>query len=137
MITSKTQFQNGEVKLLGLGSVSETDLECAEKEIFYNVFKGVNYNDVNALASTDDVKIIFANILVPFVFVQFSKNRNAFLKMQGEVTKGATAYGRITTSRLLEVWNNGVSNGRRVFEDNKEVITESFESCVFIAKLKL
>ena len=137
MITSKTQFQNGELKILGLGSVAEVDLECAEKEIFYNVFKGVNYNDVNSLEDTDYVKILFANILVPFVFVQFSKNRNAFLAMQGEVTEGATAYGRTTTSRLLEVWNNGVSNGKRVFEDNKEVIIESFENCAFIAKLKL
>ena len=137
MITNRAQYQSGEVKVLGFNSISDADFESAEKEIFNDVFGGVSFQDVDSLESTEPVKSIIAEILVPFVFVQLSKNRNAFLAMQGEVTNGATAYGRTTTSRLLEVWNSGVKLGRQNFETHKETINELFENCVFIAKLKL
>jgi len=137
MITTRTDYSAGQTKLLGLASITDADLEKAEQEVFMCVFAGVTYNEVDGLTNDNPLKALFARILVPFVFCQFCRNRNAYLKLQGQVTETATAYGSTTTSRLLEVWNTGVQLGGAVFEGNKSLFVAEFAGVDFIAKIKL
>ena len=137
MITTRSNYQSGQTKVLGLASVQDADIEQAEKEIFMCVFSGVTYDDVNTLPNDGVLKGLFASIMSPFVYCQFCKNRNAYLAMQGQVTETATAYGNTTTSRLLDEGNNGVQTGGATFEGNKSLFVAEFEGVEFIAKIKL
>lgn len=136
MIVASTQFNAGQLKILGLASVQNGDLLAAEVEVFDNVFEGVSHDEVDTLPE-GTLRTLFASILAPFVFVQLSRNRNAYLKQQGEVTATATAYGRTTTSRLLEVWNAGVIDGKRRFYGNLSLFRQTFEHVALVASIKL
>lgn len=133
MITNVSQYQHGQTGIMGLGSVSAADLEAAEIEVFPLVFDGFGWADVTADTST---KGLIADILAPFTWAQYQRNRAQYVKASGKVTDVATSYGVVSTSRVLRVWNAGVQQGRRLVSENAAELVADFANFRFIAELK-
>lgn len=133
MITSLSQYQHGQTAIMGLGSVNAADIEAAEIEVFPLVFDGFEWSEVTAETPT---KGLIADILAPFVWAQYQRNRAQYVKASGQVTQTATSYGVVSTSRVLRVWNAGVQQGRRLVSANAAALVADFDKFRFIAELK-
>lgn len=90
--------------MLGFLSVSDADIEAAEREVFPEVFGNIKYDDVE----TEQEKALVAKSLKYFTFIQLCQNRNACLKISGEMSKQAQSYGVTDKWALLNCWANGV-----------------------------
>ena len=115
---------------MGLQSVNLNDLEQAEREIFYRVFGGVQYADITGETTA---RAVVAEMLAPFVWAQFQRNRAQYVAASGQVTQSATSYGVVSTARMLRVWNEGVDAGRRLYATHKDDIVDEFPNLRFIA----
>jgi hypothetical protein len=133
MITDITQYQHGQTAIMGLGSVNAADLEAAEREVFPLVFDGFQWAEVTTDTPT---KGLIADILAPFVWCQFQRNRAQYVKAAGEVTQRATSYGVAATAKVLRVWNAGVQQGRRLVAEHAALLVDDFDKFRFIAELK-
>lgn len=132
MITNPAQYQHGQTAIMGLGSVNAADLEAAEREVFPLVFDGLYWSDVQGVTPANG---IIAEILAPFVWTQFQRNRAQYVKASGQVTQVATSYGVVSTARVLRVWNAGVQQGRRLTAENAATLVAEYSGLKFIAKL--
>jgi len=119
---------------MGLQSVAEADIEAAEKEIFPFVFAGVAWAEI---ANTGNARAIIAEILAPFVWCQYNRNRAQYVAASGEVTKTATSYGVVSVNRMLRVWNEGCERGERLMKAYGETIWDEYEHLRFIAEIKI
>ena len=133
MITNLSQYQHGQTAIMGLGSVSAADLESAEIEVFPLVFSGFEWAEVTTDTPTKD---LIADILAPFVWAQYQRNRAQYVKASGKVTDVATSYGVVSTSRVLRVWNSGVQQGRRLVAQHAALLVADFDKFRFVAELK-
>lgn len=116
-------------------SVTDTELEEAEKEIFLYVFAGGDWSDV-ALLPEGQAKAVAAEVLAPFVWCQFQRNRAQYVTASGEATKQATSYGVVTTNRIVRVWNEGVVAGRALMERYGDLIHAELPNLRLIAGIK-
>ena len=129
MITSATDYTAGATKVLTFLSVEPTEIETAEREVFPQVFSGVEYED----ADTEDKRKLFATCLKYFTFCQLCRNANQSVKFDGEATERAESYGQVSRLNLLNVWAMGVRSAK----ESIKAIREVFPSAEVIAKVKI
>ena len=120
MICQRTDFESGMTKVLGFLSVSDADIESAEREVFPDVFGNIKYDDVE----TDEEKAVIARSLKYFAFVQLSNNRNAQLKINADMTGQAQSYGVTDKGTLLNVWAKGVQQAEADIDELKDYYRE-------------
>lgn len=129
MITRTEDYESGATKLLAYLSANTADIEAAEREVFSQVYAGVEYGDV----TSEQDKLLFAKSLKYFTFCQFTGSVNARIKIGGEMTDTATSYGQVDTRYLLNVWAEGVRQAKR----DAAAIRVLFPSFQVIAKIKI
>lgn len=115
MICKRTDFENGITQILGFLSVSDADIEAAEREVFPEVFGNIKYDDVE----TEQEKALVAQSLKYFAFVQVSQNRNSRLKIDGSITDNAQSYGVTDKGALLNCWAMGVRQAEADLDELK------------------
>lgn len=115
MICKRTDFENGMTQILGFLSVSDADIEAAEREVFPEVFGNIKYDDVD----TEQEKALVAQSLKYFTFVQLSNNRNAQLKINADMTGQAQSYGVTDKGALLNCWAMGVRQAEADLDELK------------------
>ena len=129
MITRTEDYESGATKLLAYLSAQTADIEVAEREVFPQVYGGIEYGDV----TSEQDKLLFAKSLKYFTFCQFTGSVNARIKIGGEMTDTATSYGQVDTRYLLNVWAEGVRQAKR----DAAAIRVLFPSFQVIAKIKI
>lgn len=115
MICKRTDFENGITQVLGFLSISDADIEAAEREVFPEVFGNIKYDDVE----TEQEKALVAQSLKYFTFIQLCQNRNACLKISGEMSQQAQSYGVTDKGALLNCWATGVRQARADLDELK------------------
>ena len=115
MICKRTDFENGITQILGFLSISDADIESAEREVFPEVFCNVKYDDVE----TEQEKALVAQSLKYFTFVQVSQNRNSRLKIDGSISDNAQSYGVTDKGALLNCWAMGVRQAKADLDELK------------------
>ena len=129
MITRTEDYESGATKLLAYLSAQTADIEAAEREVFPQVYGGIEYGDI----TSEQDKLLFAKSLKYFTFCQFTGSVNARIKIGGEMTDTATSYGQVDTRYLLSVWAEGVRQAKR----DAAAIRVLFPSFQVIAKIKI
>lgn len=129
MITRTEDYESGTTKMLAYLSAQTADIETAEREIFPQVYAGVEYSGV----TSEQDKMLFAKSLKYFTFCQFTGSVNARIKIGGEMTDTANSYGQVDTRYLLGVWAEGVRQAKR----DAAAIRVLFPSFQVIAKIKI
>lgn len=120
MICKRTDFESGMTQILGFLSVSDADIESAEREVFSDVFGNIKYDDVE----TDEEKAVVARSLKYFAFVQLCNNRNAQLKINADMTGQAQSYGVTDKGTLLNVWAKGVQQAEADINELRDYYRE-------------